>query len=94
MLKDQHLLFSRRKFVAASVAMLGATGYTKAQDTAVIISKSGMTIREVIAMITKSIALPNSGATVDTIKAGNPDQPVTAIVTTMFATVKLSRSAI
>ena len=47
---------------------------------------SELTVQQVINLILKSIPNAPFKQTVDTIKAGNPDQKVTGIVTTMFAT--------
>lgn len=48
-----------------------------------------MTIQQVIDLILKSIPGAPFKTTVDTIKAGDVNQPVTGIVTTMFATVEV-----
>jgi putative NIF3 family GTP cyclohydrolase 1 type 2 len=53
-----------------------------------------LSISDVIAIIKKEIPLDISKGTVDTIKIGNPDQPVTGIVTTMFATLEVINKAI
>jgi len=49
------------------------------------------TVREVIDLILKSIPGAPFPTTVDTIKAGDIDQKVTGIVTTMFATIDVIR---
>ena len=48
--------------------------------------KQTLTVKQVINLILKSIPDAPFEKTVDTIKAGDPDQNVTGIVTTMFAT--------
>jgi hypothetical protein len=45
-----------------------------------------ITAREVVAQIQQQIGLPWKPETVDTFKAGNPDNPVTGIAVTMMAT--------
>jgi putative NIF3 family GTP cyclohydrolase 1 type 2 len=85
---------SRRKFVATSLTTIaGASlfaGSAKAGDA----GQSPLTIQQVIDLIKQSITFDASRGTVDTIKSGNPDQPVTGIITTMFATVDVIRKAI
>lgn len=51
------------------------------------------TVQQVIDMILKSIPGAPFEKTVDTIKAGTPDQTVTGIVTTMFATDEIIEKA-
>ena len=46
----------------------------------------GITAREVIALINAHVGSPAPADTVDTFKAGDPDQPVTGIAVTMMAT--------
>jgi putative NIF3 family GTP cyclohydrolase 1 type 2 len=54
-----------------------------------------MTIQQVMDLIWKSVpGGPFTKDTVDTVKAGDPTQKVTGIVTTMFATVEVIRKAI
>jgi putative NIF3 family GTP cyclohydrolase 1 type 2 len=48
--------------------------------------KKPITAKEVIERIQKNVGVPWSHDTVDTFKAGNPDTPVTGIVTTFMAT--------
>ncbi len=50
------------------------------------VRRSGMTVRQVIAALLADIPGAPFPNTVDTIKVGDIDQPVTGIVTTMFAT--------
>lgn len=53
-----------------------------------------MTIQQVIDLVWKSVPGAPFKETVDTIKAGDPSQKVTGIVTTMFATVDVIRQAV
>ena len=55
--------------------------------------KETMTVRQIIELILKSVPGAPFPSTVDTIKAGNIDQRVTGIVTTMFATVEVIQQA-
>lgn len=48
--------------------------------------QAGLSIRQVIDLILKDIPGAPFTETVDTVKTGDPDQPVKGIVTTMFAT--------
>jgi putative NIF3 family GTP cyclohydrolase 1 type 2 len=52
-----------------------------------------LTVQQVIDLILKQVPGAPFKDTVDTIKAGNPDQPVTGIVTTMFATIDIIKEA-
>jgi putative NIF3 family GTP cyclohydrolase 1 type 2 len=54
--------------------------------------KENWTVKQVIDLILKSFPGAPFSSTVDTIKAGNIDQRVTGIVTTMFATVDVIRA--
>ncbi len=51
------------------------------------------TAREVIAAIQEHVGVPWNADTVDTIKAGNPDTPVTGIAVTMMATMDVLQHA-
>lgn len=62
----------------------GATGSAAADPVAEL--QDELTIRQVIDRILAGIPGAPFGQTVDTVKAGNINQPVTGIVTTMFAT--------
>jgi putative NIF3 family GTP cyclohydrolase 1 type 2 len=62
----------------------------QAQPTAV----KGPTARQIIAQIQKNVTCPWSQETVDTFKAGNPDDVVTGIATCMFANMETLRKAV
>ena len=64
-----------------AVGMVSGAGTTPASA-----GRSGMTVRQVIDALLADIPGAPFPHTVDTIKAGDPDQPVKGIVTTMFAT--------
>jgi len=88
---------NRRKFLdhsiksAAALTLLGnsssfATDYqTKALKA--------YTVQDVINLVLKEGNLTPLKETVDTIKSGNPNQPVTGIVTTMFPTISVIEEA-
>lgn len=81
--------FSRRQFVASSLATLTALPGLGApmglQNT--------LTVQQLIDLILKEIpgSVPN---TVDTIKIGNANQKITGVVTSMFPTIDVIRKAI
>jgi putative NIF3 family GTP cyclohydrolase 1 type 2 len=56
-------------------------------------SKPAPTAREVIEQIKANVGVPWRTETVDTIKAGDPETPVTGIATTMMATFDVLRRA-
>jgi putative NIF3 family GTP cyclohydrolase 1 type 2 len=81
----------RREFVmnvmkaaaASGLMMLPGAGMAKN------VAAASLTVQQVIDLILKSIPNAPFNQTVDTIKAGDPEQPVTGIVTTMFATAEV-----
>jgi putative NIF3 family GTP cyclohydrolase 1 type 2 len=83
-------LVTRREFLSGSLIMLGTSAM--AGDTGFLIQS--MTIQQVIDVILKEIPGAPFEKTVDTVKSGNADQPVTGIISTMFATVEVIEKAI
>jgi len=71
------MVLSRRSFALSAVA----AGLVEAQE------KKPFTAGEVIDRIKKNVGVPWRAETVDTIKSGNSDTPVTGIATTMMATL-------
>src|SRR5438094_270554 len=65
---------------AASVALLFCGIRTAGQE-------KHLTAREVIGRIQAHVGMPWQAETVDTFKAGNPDEPVTGVALTMMATM-------
>jgi putative NIF3 family GTP cyclohydrolase 1 type 2 len=59
-----------------------------------ISAQTNLTARQVIDEIQKHSGGPWKGETVDVFKTGNPDTPVTGIVTTMFATMDVLKQAV
>ena len=56
-------------------------------------SSQAPTARQIIELIKKEVGVPWRDQTVDTIKAGDPDTPVTGIATTMMATYDVLQRA-
>lgn len=83
-------ILKRREFV--STVMTALTGSALVMTPGAGIAeklwqrKEELTVQQVINLILKSIPNAPFKKTVDTIKAGDPDQKITGIVTTMFAT--------
>ena len=84
---------TRREFVANSMAALGATSLLMATGNACA-ENSRVTVQQVIDLILKSIPNAPFKKTVDTLKSGKPDQIVTGVITTMFATIPVIHKAI
>lgn len=85
----------RREFVigamkaaaAASLLIVPGAGFSRR------VADASLTVQQVIDLILKSIPNAPFKQTVDTIKAGDPNQVVTGIVTTMFATAEVIEKA-
>jgi putative NIF3 family GTP cyclohydrolase 1 type 2 len=71
----------------AILLFLMAVGLVNAQQAKVL------TARQVVRLIQEHVGVPWTGETVDTFKAGDPDTPVTGIVTTMMATFDVLKRA-
>lgn len=85
-------LWGRRKFVTTSLTVsagmiLPASMYASKQ------AQLNISVKQVIDLILKTIPGAPFAQTVDTIKAGDQNQSVTGIVTTMFATVNVIEKA-
>lgn len=94
---DEEVL-KRRDFLAAVLSAMGSSALMMMPGTSLAAgtasSQQALTIQGVMDLILKSIPGAPFKQTVDTIKAGSADQPVTGIVTTMFATIEVIRKAI
>src|SRR5436190_1258403 len=85
---------TRRQFLNSMVGVTGITalaqpkiyGRTSAANDAI-------TVQQVIDLFIKEVPGAPFPKTVDTLKSGDPNQVVTGIVTTMFATVEVIRKA-
>ncbi len=93
---EKETAWKRRKFVGTILTALGTSALLPVAGFAenIRIPQKGMTIQQVIDIILKSVAGAPFKQTVDTIKSGDPNQPVTGIVTTMFATIDVIKKAI
>ncbi|WP_027586131.1 Nif3-like dinuclear metal center hexameric protein [Prolixibacter bellariivorans] len=70
-------------------------GIISARASELVKNNDSLTCRDVVEQIKQHVTCPwNDGETVDTFKAGNPDEKVTGIVTTMFATMDVLREAV
>jgi putative NIF3 family GTP cyclohydrolase 1 type 2 len=74
---------SRRDFIATTLAAMAGSSFL---TTRVKGEGADMTIRQAIDRIIADVPGAPFKTTVDTVKSGNPDQPLKGIVTTMFAT--------
>lgn len=81
---------SRRTFIAGSATAFALS----AMPNVTYAAQESMTIQQVIDLILKEIPGAPFQNTVDTVKSSDANQPVTGIVSTMFATVEVIRKAI
>ncbi len=90
-------IWKRRKFVTVVSAATAGSVLTMIPAAAIagkfFQQDKKLTVQQVINLILKSIPDAPFEKTVDTIKSGNPDQKVTGIVTTMFATDEVIEKA-
>jgi putative NIF3 family GTP cyclohydrolase 1 type 2 len=89
----------RRKFLMNVSKAVGATtlftlSQTNKAENFIPAGKAVLTVQQVIDLIMKDVPRTAITKTVDTLKAGSPTQPVTGIVTTMFATIEVIEKAI
>lgn len=86
-------IWQRREFIntmgASAVLMMPGSAIA----SGLFLPKQNMTVQQVIDLILNSIPGAPFRQTVDTIKAGDPNQVVTGIVTTMFATIDVIEKA-
>lgn len=75
-----------RRFLVAGVALLLCSALAEGQE-------KHLTAREIISRIQEHVGVPWQAETVDTFKAGNPDEPVTGIAVTMMATMDVLERA-
>lgn len=83
---------TRRIFVVGST--FGLTSMVVAPEIVRGMSVQSLTVQQVIDIILKEIPGAPFQKTVDTLKSGKADTPVTGIVSTMFATVQVIKKAI
>ena len=75
-----------KRCLAGSVAFLFSSALAAGQE-------KPLTAREIISRIQAHVGVPWQAETVDTFKAGNPDEPVTGIAVTMMATMDVLERA-
>src|SRR5215467_5247838 len=79
-----HMLLKRGIVASFAVLFVGALAAGQAKE---------LTAREVVSRIQAHVGVPWQPETVDTFKAGNPDEPVTGIALTMMATMDVLERA-
>jgi putative NIF3 family GTP cyclohydrolase 1 type 2 len=88
----------RRQFIAnmLKASLASAFVFSAAESRAgnIFLPKRSYTVGDIMDIILKEIPGAPFKQTVDTLKSGNKDMPVTGIVTTMFATVDVIEQAI
>lgn len=87
---------SRRDFLTNTLAALAGSSFfvNHAQGQGGTAGRTEMTIRQAIDRIIADIPDAPFKTTVDTVKSGDPEQPLKGIVTTMFATDEVITGAI
>jgi putative NIF3 family GTP cyclohydrolase 1 type 2 len=88
--------YQRRDFITNMLKAAGATAVLSVAGTGSVFASPNSkeyTVQDVIDIILKEIPGAPFSQTVDTLKSGGPDQKVTGIVTTMFATVDIINQA-
>ena len=89
--------WKRREFLDTLITAAGGAALLMTPAAGIAeklwLEKSTLTVQQVIDIILKSIPGAPFKETVDTIKAGDPNQTVTGIVTTMFATDEMIEKA-
>lgn len=94
---QKQLNFPRRRFImnsmrfAGGMTLLGLNSKTVFSNTTL---QSKYTVRQIMDLILREGKLTPLKDTVDTLKSGSPDQEVTGIVTTMFATISVIEEAV
>ncbi len=84
---------TRRDFLTALTAAVGAYAVRPLATRGKNTTPGAMTIQEVIDLIIDAIPGAPQEGSVDTVKAGDPSQSVTGIVTTFLATAKVIQTA-
>ena len=98
-LPDHHQRsYQRKQFILDSFKIAGGAALFLSTDLANAapagIFQKEYTVKEIMDIILKKIPGAPFTETVDTLKSGSPDQKVTGIITTMFATVDIINAAI
>jgi len=95
-LPDSYPGFTRRKFIYNASTAVGA-GIVLSSPlfaSAASFADESYTVKQIMDMFIKDVPGGVLSNTVDTLKAGSPDTKVKGIVTTMFATIAIIRTAI
>jgi putative NIF3 family GTP cyclohydrolase 1 type 2 len=93
----KRLRLPRRKFImnsmqlAGGMTLLGLNSRTVLSNTTL---RQQYTVRQIMDLVLREGKLLTLKDTVDTLKSGSPDQEVTGIVTTMFATISVIEEAV
>ena len=94
--ENRRSLLERREFVSAALKTIGISTLLAIPGIGIseawLDSHKEYTVQDIIDLILKEIPGAPFKQTVDTIKSGSPDQKVTGIVTTMFATVEVIKA--
>ncbi|WP_019987980.1 Nif3-like dinuclear metal center hexameric protein [Rudanella lutea] len=87
---------NRRQFIASLAQTMGAASLLQIpfRVGATPPALAPLTVGQVMALILKTIPGAPFPKTVDTLKSGSPDQPVTGIISTMFTTIEVIEQAI
>lgn len=75
-----------KRCMVAGIALLSCSALASGQE-------KHLTAREVISRIQAHVGVPWQAETVDTFKAGNPDEPITGVALTMMATMDVLERA-
>ncbi|MBC7509970.1 MAG: Nif3-like dinuclear metal center hexameric protein [Ferruginibacter sp.] len=89
---------SRKKFILDSLKIAGGAVLLSAPEFARTqphnLSSGEYTVKDIIDIILKQLSGAPFKDTVDTLKSGSPDNKVTGIITTMFATIDVIKTAV
>lgn len=85
---------NRRRFLGQAALSAGAFTFLSPGALFAGTHPKAYTVQQIIDLILKAGNLKPIPDTVDTIKSGSPDQTVTGIITTMFATVSVVEQAV
>jgi len=96
--KERLLPYNRKQFILDSLKItsgalvIPAAGFSNPLSG--MLFPPSYTVKDIMDIILKEVPGAPFKETVDTLKAGNAEQKVTGVVTTMFATIELIRKAI
>src|SRR5215210_1165991 len=94
-INDTHMdKWERRKFISAMIATGACAAFIPLIGKAVATPTDQLTVQQVMDIILKDIPGAPFKQTVDTLKSGKPEQLVSGIITTMFATASIINKAV